>query len=587
MLRLGVSKSVIAAIIVIIIVVAGVAGYLATRPAPTPTTTTSPATTSPSPTATTPTTTTPTTTTPTATTPTTTTTPAKKTVIIYASLSEMTTCDPSTEFSNSVLWLPLVYEPLLWYDPIEDKFIPALAEKWGSKENGSIWIFYLRKDAKFHDGTPVTAQAVAASINRTITLGEGAAYIWEPVKEVKAVDDYTVEFILKYPAPLDKIAAACYAAYIFSPKVVEYAGAENLADPKVAEWFNAGNDVGSGPYKLVKWDPENEVILEKWPDWWGWKLPNYPMKSDKAPDVFIVKIVKDAVTQERLVLSGDIHIAEYVPLDDIDVIKENPSVQVVSKPCFQNLIMQLNTKKPPLDNPLVRKAIAHAIPYEEIVKVARSDIARVASGILPYGFWGHFDNLTYTYDLELAKKLLADAGYPNGIPRTLILVYTAGDIYEKRTSELIAASLSKIGIKVDIRPMSWEEQWALAQSGWENPEGAQDLFIMYWWPDVISPITYLYNLCHSESKAFNLCYYENSTFDELIMKAYELEGTNKEKALQLYYKAQKILYDDVPIVGLWDSVDVRVAVADIGNLEKAVNPAYPTVIFAQVLSVEK
>ena len=300
-----------------------------------------------------------------------------------------------------------------------------------------------------------------------------------------------------------------------------------------------------------------------------------------------MKIVKDAVTQERLVLSGDIHIAEYVPLEDVEVLKKNPKVQVVTKPSFQNLLLLFNTKKPPLDNPLVREAIAHAIPYEEIVKVARSGIGRVASGPIPYGMWGHFDNLTYTYDLELAKKLLAEAGYPNGIDRTLLLVYTAGDIYEKRTSELIAASLSKIGIKVDIRPMSWEEQWALAQSGWENPEGAQDLFIFYWWPDVVSPITYLYNMFHSESKAFNLCYYENSKFDEMIMKAYELEGVNKEKALRLYYEAQKMLYDDVPAVGLWDMIDVRVAVTGIGNLEKAVNPAYPTVVFAQVLSVEQ
>ncbi|MCD6428930.1 MAG: ABC transporter substrate-binding protein, partial [Desulfurococcales archaeon] len=163
--------------------------------------------------------------------------------------------------------MPLVYEPLLWYDPLEDKFIPALATSWEVKDNGTVWIFHLRRGAKFHDGTPVTAEAVAASINRTITLGQGAAYIWDPVKEIKVIDDYTVEFILKYPAPLDKIASSCYATYIFSPKVVEYAGAENLTDPKVAEWFNKGNEVGSGPYRMVKWDPENEVILEKWPDW--------------------------------------------------------------------------------------------------------------------------------------------------------------------------------------------------------------------------------------------------------------------------------------------------------------------------------
>ena len=515
------------------------------------------------------------------------TTPPEKTVVIYASLSEMTTADPSTEFSNSILWMCLVYEPLLWYDPLENKFIPGLAEKWVSNENGTVWTFYLRKDAKFHDGTPVTATAVKLSIERTIALGQGAAFIWSSVDRIEVVDNYTVRFYLKYPTALDQVAASSYGAWIFSPKVVEYANAKNLTDPKVAEWFNAGHDAGSGPYKLVKWDPENEIVLEKFEDWWGWKTPGYPLASPKAPDIFIVKIVKDAVTQERLVLSGDVHIAEYVPLEDVDVLKANPNIQLVIKPSFQNLLLLINTKKPPLDNVLVRRAIAHAIPYEDIVKVARSGIAKVASGPIPHGMWGHFEDFYYQYNLTLAKELLAKAGYPGGINRTLLLVYTAGDIYEKRTAELIKASLAKIGINIEIKPMSWEEQWALAKTGWENPEAAQDLFIFYWWPTYITPFDFLYNMFHNESKIFNLCYYENPEFNKLIEEAFTLEGINRTKALELYYKAQKILYEDVPAIPLWDAMDVRVAVKYIGNLDKAVNPAYPTVIFAQVLEVKK
>lgn len=512
-------------------------------------------------------------------------TPVKK-VVIYASLSEMTTADPSTEFSNSVLWLPLVYETLLWYDPIKDEFIPGLAINHTVSPDGLIWTFYLRRNAVFHDGTPVTAQAVKASIDRTITLGQGAAYILEPVERIEVVDDYTVKFYLKYPAPLDKILASPYGVYIFSPKVAEYAGAENLTDPKVADWFNKGNDVGSGPYKLVKWDPENEVVLEKFTEWWGWKEPGYPLASPNAPDVFIVKIIKDAVTQERMLRAGQIDIAQYVPPETVEDFEKDPNYVVVKSPSFQNLLLLFNTKKPPLDNPLVRRAIAHAIPYDDIVVVARAGFARVASGVIPYGMWGHFENFRYEYNLTLARQLLAEAGYPTGINKTLILVYTAGDIYEQRTSELIRSSLAQLGITVEIRPMSWEEQWALAQKGWEDPYAAQDLFIFYWWPDVLSPITYLYGMFHSENKVFNLCYYENKEFDDLIMKAYSLEGVDPDKALELYRKAQEILYRDVPAVGLWDMIDFRIARSRIGNLDKAINPAYPTVIFAQVLDVK-
>ncbi|MEM4514530.1 MAG: ABC transporter substrate-binding protein [Ignisphaera sp.] len=514
--------------------------------------------------------------------------PLPKKVVIYASLSEMTTADPSTEFSNSVMWLPLVYETLVWYDPFKDQFIPGLAERWESDPEGTVWTFYIRNGAKFHDGSPVNAEAVAFSINRTILLGGGAAYIWDPVERIEVIDEYTIRLYLKYPAPLLKIAASPYSAYIFCPNVVKYANATDSVDPKVAEWFNRGNACGSGPYKLIKWDPEFEVVLEKWEEWWGWREPDYPWRSsiDKAPDVFIIKVIKDAATQSRMLRAGEIHIAQYVPIEDLELFERDPNFVVVRKPSFQNLIMLINTRKPPLNDTRVRRAIAHAIPYEDIVKLARGGLARVASGPIPYGLWGHFDNLTYTYDLDLAKRLLAEAGYPDGIPRTLTLVYTAGDIYEARTAEIIKASLAKIGINVEIKPMSWEEQWALAQKGWETPEEVQDLFIFYWWPDVLSPITYLYNMFHSESKAFNLCYYENQTFDAIIIEAYRLEGLNPAKALELYYKAQYILYMDVPAVPLWDMIDIRVATTRIKNLDEAINPCYPTVIFAQKLVVE-
>jgi peptide/nickel transport system substrate-binding protein len=512
--------------------------------------------------------------------------PAKKTVVIYASLSEMTSAEPSTEFSNSILWMAVVYEPLLHYDPLNNVFIPALAEKYEHDPSGLVWTFHLRKNAVFHDGTPVTAKTVKFSIERTISLGQGAAFIWDPVDRIETPDDYTIVFYLKYQAPLDAIAASGYGAYIFSPNIVKYANASNSTDPKITNWFNSGKDAGSGPYKLVKWDPENEVVLEKFTEWWGWKDPNYPLKSDKAPDVFIIKIVKDSVTQERLVKSGDVHIAQYVPLEDVESLKKDPNLQVVMKPSFQNLLLFLNTRKPPLDNVLVRRAIAHAIPYEDIVTIARSGLAKVASGPIPHNMWGHFDNLTYSYDLSLAKKLLAEAGYPNGINRTLILTYTAGDVYEQRTADLIKSSLGKIGINIEIRPMSWEEQWALAQSGWDNPQAAQDLFIMYWWPTYITPYDQLFNMFHSSSKSFDLCYYNNSEFEKTIDNAHYWEGIDRTKSLELYYKAQKILYDDVPTIALWDMIDVRVGRANIGGLDKAINPAYPTVIFPQVLSVE-
>jgi len=515
-------------------------------------------------------------------------TAVKKTVVIYASLSEMTGADPSIEFSNSILWLPLVYDLLLYYDPINNRFIPGLAINYTHSSDGLEWTFILRKDAKFHDGSPINAEAVKFSIERVMKLGMGPAFIWDPVDRIEVVDDYTIKFYLKYPAPLDSIVASAYGAYIINPKVVSWANATNITDMKINEWFNKGNSAGSGAYRLVKWDPEHEVILEKNPEWWGWKLAGYPLSSPKAPDVFIVKIVKDAVTQERLVTAGEINIAQSVPLEDLESLKNNPKLQVVIKPSFQNLMILFNTKKPPLDNPLVRLAIAHAIPYNDIVNVARSGIARVSSGCIPYGMWGHVEGLTYEYNLTKAKELLAKAGYPNGIDRKLLLTYTAGDVYEAKTAELIKISLSKIGIDLEVRPMSWEEQWSLAQRGYSDPNAAQDILMYYWWPTYITPFDFLFNNFHSaaQSTGFGLTYYTNPEFDRILEEASKYEGIDRAKSFELYRQAQQILYDEAPGICIYDQLDVRVATINIKNLENAINPAYPTVIFAQALSVE-
>lgn len=498
--------------------------------------------------------------------------PSKKSVVIYASLTEMVTLDPSTEASNSIMVLCLIYEPLLWYDPLRDEFIPALATGWKCEENGTIWTFYLRRGVIFHDGTPFNATAVKYSVERTIRLG--ATYYWDPVDEITVVDEYTVRFKLKYPAPLNIIAASSYFAWIFSPNT-----------PNTPEWFNAGNECGSGPYKLVKWDPEAEVILEKFEDWWGWKETGYPLASPKAPDMFIIKIVKDAVAQETLVKAGDIDIAQNVPAESVEALKANPNLQVILSPSFQQCLVMLNTRKPPLNNPLVRKAIAHAINYEDIIKIARAGLARVASGPVPYGMPGHFEDFRYEYNLEKAKALLAEAGYPNGGFK-LLLTYTAGDIYEKKTAEIIKSNLAELGIDLEIRAMSWEEQWGLGSAGWENPETVQDMFLFYMWPGLLSPKEFFWWSFYTNA-LMNFAYYSNPELETLVDKAFTLEGYDKEKALQLYHKAQEILYEDVPAIPLWDMVDFRVAITRIDNLEKAINPAYPTVIFAQVLNVEE
>jgi peptide/nickel transport system substrate-binding protein len=177
-------------------------------------------------------------------------------IVTYAVLSEMVTLDPSTEFSNSIMVLCNVYEPLIWYQPWQSPpFVPALATSWESSDNSQTWIFHLRQGVKFHDGTPFNATAVKYSIERTIALGQGAAFIWAIVKEIKVVDTYTVQFNLSSPTPLDVVASASYGAWIMSPNVANVA--KQAGYTNASAWFNAGHDDGSGPYMVSKWDPQN------------------------------------------------------------------------------------------------------------------------------------------------------------------------------------------------------------------------------------------------------------------------------------------------------------------------------------------
>ncbi len=538
-------KGKVVAVLAIIIIVAAIAGFMLLsmgKPAasPTPTATES----TPSPAA-----------------------PAAKfsSYIVMAYGSEMTGLDPSTEFSNSVILLNIMYDTLTRYDYKTGKVVPCLAESWEVKDNGTVWVFHLRKDAKFHDGTPVTAEAVKLSIERTIKLGEGAAFIWDPVEKIETPDEYTVVFYLKYPAPLDVIAASAYGAFIMNPKYI------NVTPD---EFTSKGLDAGSGPYKLVKWDPRNEVVLEAFKDYWGGFAPG-------APEKVIIKIVPDSKTQELQVINGEIDIASSVPPEDIAKLKENPKVTVYEYPSYMVMYAMLNTRKEPLKNKLVRKALAYAIPYDRIVEEAGMGYAERAWSYIPPGMLGYEKVFTYEQDLEKAKELLAKAGYPNGGFK-LLLTYTAGDDYERRAAEIMKDAFSKLGIDLEIQPMPWEQQWELAKS---DPEKAQDILIFYWWPTLLSPYDFLYNMFHTEKEPFfNLCYYSNKTFDKLIDEAWALEGTDRAKAHEMYVEAQKILAEDVPAIPLMVMKQVYVVSKNVKNFDY--NPAYPNVIFFNKLSVE-
>ena len=478
-------------------------------------------------------------------------------ILVVASVDAITTWDPSASFSTEAVYMPNVYETLIRATPpgSTELFEPLLAESWEASSDGLTWIFKLRKGVLFHDGETCNAAAVKSSIERTMKLGLGAAFIFSPIESIEAADDYTVIFHLKSAAPLDRILASANGAWIFSPK----------AGKLGKEWFEAGNEAGTGPYKLTSWKADEELIFEKFDGYWGgW--------NGKHIDKVLVKRVSDGVVMQNMLESGEADMVTLVPRESLDSVNARSDCKVEIGPSFMNYALHINTQKPPLDNKLVRQAISYAIPYEDIITVSVANLGRQAVGPIPFGEFGHNEKLfKYTTDYDKAKALMKEAGYPDGLDRALVFSYASQNAAEQSFAPLVKESLAKIGIDVDIQPMMWTAQWEKMKSGAST---GQDLGALLWWPTFNDAYETLSSLWKTEKKPFfNFSYYSNETFDKLISTAYSTPDSGK--ALDLYKKAESILIDEAASVFLFD---VQTAIPMRANVQGVkINPSYPKV----------
>jgi len=482
-----------------------------------------------------------------------------KDILVFASTDSITTWDPSASYSTESVYMPNIYECLIWVTPLgsEKSFEPGLATDWKAEENGMKWTFTLRKGVKFHDGGTLNAQVVKDSIERTMKMGKGAAFIFGPLKEIKILDEYTVQFILKNPAPFDRIIASANAAWIISPEGVK----------KDRKWFEAGREAGCGPYVLESYKPDEEIIFKKFDAYWrGWKGPHF--------NRIVVKIVKEATVAEQMLESGVADLATRIPIESSKILNTKACCERPVGASFMNYAIHLNTKKFPFNNKLIRKAVSYAMPYGNMIEISMGGLARQAVGPVPYGQFGHDDTLyQYKTDLVKAKKLMAEAGYPNGIKEKVLFTYASENAVEKACAPLLKEELAKIGIHVEIRPMIWTAQWDLMQGGAEK---AHDMAALLWWPSFSDPYETLYSLWHVEEKPYwNFSYYKNPAFDETILKAYSTpDGT---KAQSLYSQAQKMLIEEAPSIFLFD---VERPIFKRRELKGyVINPNYPRVPF--------
>jgi peptide/nickel transport system substrate-binding protein len=479
--------------------------------------------------------------------------------MVYAAYGDVKDWDPSIAFSMEVVMLKQVYETLTVYNiPGQSpQVLPGLATKWEASPDGLTWTFTLRKGVKFHDGEPLNAAAVKYSIDRTKKMKKGAYYIWASVKEIKAVDDYTVQFMLKEPAPIDIIASSQYGAFIFSPKSAK----------KGTDWFMQGKDAGSGPYKVDSWEKNQQVVLSQYKDYWGgW--------SGKHFERAIVKVVTEKSTQVQMIKSGEADFASLAPIDSLPGLKKTAGVEVITPKSWKNSQFLINTKKFPTDNLKVRQALMHAWDWDAVVNSIYNGLATVATGPVPASMWGHNDALQNPkFDLEKAKQLINESGIPaDKLKLTMAYIGTSQEY--SNCAQLMQANLAQIGVKLELLPGPWGTIWDKAK----KLETAPNLQSMTWWPTYPTPNDWLIGLFRTEKKAlFNLSHYANPKYDALVDEGVKLEGTDRAGAIKAYGQAQQILMDDAVAICYADIAARIVKRASVGGY--VYNPAYATYFY--------
>src|ERR1043166_4906948 len=329
-----------------------------------------------------------------------------------------------------------------YYD--RDKFVPELAEEWTVSEASAT--FKLRKDAVFHDGTPITAKDVKWSFDRAVTVGgfptfQMKAGSLEKPEQFVAVDDHTfrVDFIRKDKLTLPDLAVIV-PCVMHSELVKKHA---TTADPWGLEYTKL-NVAGGGAYKVTGWQPGTEIAYERNEAWRSGPLPKIRR--------VLWRIVPSAGNRRALTERGDADISFDLPNKDFVELKQAGKVNVVANPIGNGIAyVGMNVTKPPFDKLEVRRAVASAIPYQKIVDAVMFGLANPMYGAKA----NHADGAAwpqphgYFTDIAKAKALLAQAGYPEGFETTLSF-----DLGFAATNEpaavLIQESLAQVGIKTTI-----------------------------------------------------------------------------------------------------------------------------------------
>lgn len=424
------------------------------------------------------------------------------------------------------------------------KIVPSLAESWDISDDGLEYTFHLRQGVKFHNGNDFTAEDVAYTFHRMLTVEGGVntefidqikgadellAGETDTLEGVEVVDDYTIKVTLKEPFAGFLASISSPGVSIYDSEATEAAGDQFGMDPAVT--------VGTGPFEFSSWSFNNQLVLTRNEDYW---------KGASGLPGVVIKIIPDTETQSMMFESGELDILDLdYAADSADRFTETYPDQIVQGPRVGIVYFTMNFNKEPFQDVRVRKAVQMSIDRQAILDALYGGRGQVEQGIFPHGLIGfNPDQEEIKYDPEAAKALLAEAGYADGFDMEIAADSSASDTMTMAL-EIVSDQLAEVGIRAEIKNYD-ESTWLETRKS-----GELGSFMSTWSADYNDPDNFIYTFFGNEEKTrIRSINYPDTEVMERVAKARTIVNEDERLA---EYKAleEKIIHEDAAWVPMF------------------------------------
>ncbi len=482
--------------------------------------------------------------------------PAKgfaKETLVYGTTEKVIDMDPANAYDFHTWEIFYnIYQGLLRYPPDSTELIPGLAESYDISSDGKEYTFKLREGLKFTDGTPFDAAAVKWSIDRVIALkGDPSWLVTDFVDSVEVLDTYRVKFILKNPVAYFPSLVASVPYYPVNPKV--YPADKIVRDPSE---LKGGKLVGLGPYRVVSFKRDQEIVMEANPYFYGEKPKN---------DQVVIRYFADATTMRLAIEKGELDFAfKTLNPSDINDLEKSDKIQTIKAqgPYIRYICFLCDT--PPFNDKVLRQAVAAAINRPPLLeKVFLGQNAPLYS-MVPMGMWSHIDAFKTVYgdgNIDKSKKLLASRGYSESKPFTFDFWYTPShygdtevDMAAVLKDQFEATGMMKVNVK--------SAEWATYRDNWKNK--AMPAYLLGWYPDYIDPDNYTAAFAGTAGSKGLGIHFSDPVWDQKFVEGQTV--TDPAKRTAIYAEIQQMWTDEVPTVTIFQGTLYLFAQKDIRGI---------------------